>query len=57
MTAKVLAKATVGEASLTKKVEMEEWDAIAHQDGRGLESSQNAHAMQGCKPEKRQLQL
>jgi hypothetical protein len=56
MTANVLATARAGEAALTQEVRKEDRDETATQDGKGLGASQHSGAVQGSKPEKRQLQ-
>lgn len=56
MTGKVLAKAQVGEAVLTWEVTKVETNETARQEGKGLEASQHAGAIQRGKPEKHQMQ-
>jgi len=55
MTAKVLAKARVREAAPTQEEGTDKRNETARQDGGGLGVSQHATAVQGGKPEKRQL--
>jgi len=56
MTAKVMASARAGDAAPTQKARKEERDETARQDGEGQGATQHDGAVQGGKPEKRQLQ-